>query len=231
MTDSPTSLLYQPLSPSRFLSLPSTHTALRVYPMKGNLQINQKICPTSTASQSTIGLPNTDLAIFVAANIDSICSGEALSAARSCQSDQYDRPSAGTAIMCLRHLNINDEHSKYKFIDVMIHEVAHVLGMRALDFAYFYNPQTGLPRTPRPLTPTKGVTCVDGNVVDTVLPSDDTIQKGFNSRGIMFYEIVTPTVTQVARNQFNCHRMSGARIENQPTNDGNCFGTHWEAVS
>eukprot|EP00566_Odontella_aurita_P024760 CAMPEP_0113584424 /NCGR_PEP_ID=MMETSP0015_2-20120614/33102_1 /TAXON_ID=2838 /ORGANISM="Odontella" /LENGTH=97 /DNA_ID=CAMNT_0000489485 /DNA_START=3 /DNA_END=292 /DNA_ORIENTATION=+ /assembly_acc=CAM_ASM_000160 len=23
--------------------------------------------------------------------------------------------------------------------------------------------------------------------------------------------------------------MTGARLENAPTNDGNCFGTHWEA--
>jgi leishmanolysin-like peptidase len=73
------------------------------------------------------------------------------------------------------------------------------------------------------------VTCVDGNMRRLAPPSSNTLKAGYTNRGKLFYEIVTPTVRQVVRNQFNCQQMGGARIENQPTNDGNCFGSHWEA--
>ena len=41
--------------------------------------------------------------------------------------------------------------------------------------------------------------------------------------GIPYYEIVTPTVAQVARNHYNCERMIGMRLENQPTSNGKLF--------
>ena len=102
--------------------------------------------------------------------------------------------------------------------------------MRSIDLAYFYNPATGYPRTARPFKKER-VTCVDGFTSEIVLPSPDTIASGFTKRGLRYFEITTPTVRQVVRNQFDCQSMTGARLENQPTNDGNCFGTHWEAVS
>ena len=45
------------------------------------------------------------------------------------------------------------------------------------------------------------------------------------------FEIVTPTVATVTRNQFNCQELKGARLENQPTNPLDCFGSHWDEVS
>ena len=204
--------------------------ALRVFPMNGNLKVNAEYCPYSEISQTTVGVPNTDLLVLVAANVKAICDNGPIAAARSCQADQYDRPVVGSAVVCLDKMNLEDETTKETYITVLIHEIGHVLGMRAVDFAYYYDSNTGLPRTPRPFH-TQQVTCVDGAVADMVVPALNTLRQGRTDRGSLYYEIVTPAVRTVARNQFNCHTMVGARLENQPTNHGNCFGTHWEAVS
>lgn len=203
--------------------------ALKVYRAQGNVVIDESRCPYSAEDQITTGVPNADLVIYVAANFDLICQAKsALAGARACQADQYDRPIAGSVIVCLDRLDVTSESSKDKFYKTILHEISHVLGMRAIDFPFYYDPETGLPRTPRPFQP-KTVTCVDGNMIRTAAPSDTTLKAGFTNRGNLYYEIVTPTVTQVVRNHFDCQKMSGARLENQPTNDGNCFGSHWEA--
>lgn len=38
------------------------------------------------------------------------------------------------------------------------------------------------------------------------------------------------SVTQVARNQFNCQSLEGVMLENQPTNEFDCFGSHFDEV-
>eukprot|EP00554_Chaetoceros_debilis_P014309 CAMPEP_0194124942 /NCGR_PEP_ID=MMETSP0150-20130528/59201_1 /TAXON_ID=122233 /ORGANISM="Chaetoceros debilis, Strain MM31A-1" /LENGTH=2931 /DNA_ID=CAMNT_0038818727 /DNA_START=94 /DNA_END=8886 /DNA_ORIENTATION=- len=202
---------------------------LKVYRARGPIIVNDAQCPHSSNEHVTNGIEDADLVLFMAANIDLICEeGGALAAARSCQADQYDRPIVGSVVVCLNRLDVNDQKSKDKFYGVLLHELTHVFGMRAIDFPYFHDPTTGLPRTPRPFQ-SKTVTCVDGNMVRTVAPSDSTLKAGFTKRGKLFYEVVTPTVRQVVRNHFDCQKMSGARLENQPTNDGNCFGSHWES--
>lgn len=203
--------------------------ALQVYQAEGNIIVKNSGCPHSDASQKTVGVPNTDLVIFVATNFESICvNSKALAAARSCQADQYDRPTIGSLIICLDRFNGVEQSSKDGLTRTILHEISHILGMRAADYPFFYDPETGLPRTPRPLEK-RGVTCVDGNMVRIAPPSTNTLKTGYTNRGKLFYEVVTPTVRQVARNQFGCQQMGGARLENQPTNDGNCFGSHWEA--
>lgn len=204
-------------------------SALKVFQAQGNIVIKNQGCPYSDDSQKTTGVPNADLVIFVAANFAGICeTRQALAASRSCQADQYDRPTVGAIVLCLDRLDVTQESSKDEFLKTLIHEMTHVLGMRSVDLPFFYNPETGLPRTPRPLEK-REVTCVDGNMRRLAPPSSNTLKAGYTNRGKLFYEIVTPTVRQVVRNQFNCQQMGGARIENQPTNDGNCFGSHWEA--
>lgn len=88
----------------------------------------------------------------------------------------------------------------------------------------------GLPRTARPFKKER-VQCVDDYYSEVTIPSTNTLSSGLTKRGLRYYQVVTPRVKQVVRNQFDCQTMEGARLENQPTNDGNCFGTHWEAVS
>jgi hypothetical protein len=87
-------------------------------------------------------------------------------------------------------------------------KLTFLLPLGAVDFPYFYNPLTGLPRTPRPLT-RETATCVDGFSMETFVPSLDTMQRGLTNRGAPYYEIVLPTVRQVVKNHFNCQEMTG----------------------
>ena len=206
--------------------------ALRLYPIPNNLVITSKDCPISNIRQNTTGIPDTDLIILVAANIDTICktATEPSVAATSCQYDIYDRPTVGRATICLQDLDITKTHQTNALFKLLVHGFAHIFGFSHRDYQFYYNPRTGRPRTTRPFKKST-VKCVDGQTQLRVVPSADTIQSGFTSRGLRYFEIVTPTVRAIARNQFNCQRMTGARLENQPTNNGNCFGSHWEAVS
>ena len=47
--------------------------------------------------------------------------------------------------------------------------------------------------------------------------------------GNRYFEIITPTVQRVVRNHFNCQKMKGARLENQPTSQ-DCFGSHFDEM-
>ncbi len=206
--------------------------ALRVYPVQNNLAVTSKNCPISASYQNSTGIQNTDLVVYVAANIESICATatEPLVAATSCQYDNYDRPTVGRATICLQDFDMNDQVSVNNLFKLLLHGIAHILGFSHKDYQFFYDPKTGEPRTKRPFQQSS-VTCVDGGQQYRVVPSDTTIKPGFTSRGLRYFEMVTPTVKAMVRNHFNCQSMTGARLENQPTNNGNCFGSHWEAVS
>lgn len=109
-----------------------------------------------------------------------------------------------------------------------IHEVCHALGFTIDLLKYFRDPTTGEPLTPRPFTPTN-VRCADGSVQSLEFPATNTVMTRQTPDDRIFHEVVTPRVTQVARNQFNCQSMTGARLENQPTSAGfSCVGSHWD---
>ena len=73
--------------------------------------------------------------------------------------------------------------------------------------------------------------CVDGTRKSVLTASEDTIQAVNTANGYIAYEIVTETVRNVVRNQFDCPTVLGGRLENQPTGDTDCFGSHWDHVS
>ena len=206
--------------------------SLRVYPARNNIAITTPSCPISARYQNETGIPNTDLVVFVAANIDSICgtATEPLVAATSCQYDHFDRPTVGRATVCLQDLDITNPYSVHSLFKLLVHGFAHILGFSHKDYHFYYDSKTGQPQTQRPFVK-KRITCVDGGEQHRVVPSENTIRSGFTSRGLRYFEVVTPAVKTMARNQFGCQIMEGARLENQPTNNGNCFGSHWEAVS
>jgi len=56
---------------------------------------------------------------------------------------------------------------------------------------------------------------------------EEEVQSGEERVNKGYYEIVLPTVRQVARNQFNCQKLIGARLENQPT-AVDCIGSHFD---
>lgn len=161
-----------------------------------------------------------------------------LAFATNCQHDQLDRPTVGYIGICFGPLdpeNRSTNTNTRRFL-TMAHELTHVFGMNSVDIPYFYSHATGRPRTPRdqchqpPIS--QNFTCVDGTRKDDVTTaSEDTLKQVTTANGQVAYEVATETVANVARNQFNCQRVVGGRLENQPTSDTDCFGSHWDHVS
>jgi hypothetical protein len=104
---------------------------------------------------------------------------------------------------------------------IMLHELLHILGFMSLSFAFWYDSETGLPRSPRPLFHNGGC--------GYMVPSNATIRiSPATSRGPKHYEIATPTVKAIVKAQFNCSNYDyGGRLENS----GDCFGSHFDSVS
>ena len=105
---------------------------------------------------------------------------------------------------------------------IATHEVGHVLGVDSDLFIFFRDPTTGEPLTPRPFEK-ELVTCVDGETVFRYFPSENTIKSEVTSRGRLSFAVVTPRVATVARNQFDCQSLNGARLENDLGN--RCSGS------
>lgn len=159
-----------------------------------------------------------------------------LAFATNCQHDQWDRPTVGYSGVCFGPLQPSDRSPKTneRRMLTMMHELTHVLGFNSQDIPFFYDHASGKPRTPRdqwnrPLA--KEVQCVDGTRQTVLAPSEDTLQATTTANGYIAYEIVTETVKTVARNQFDCQTLVGGRLENQPTAEDDCFGSHWDQVS
>jgi leishmanolysin-like peptidase len=51
---------------------------------------------------------------------------------------------------------------------------------------------------------------------------------GVANNGQRYAMIVTPKVRAIARNQFDCQSLEGAKLENQPTGTDSCTGDHWD---
>lgn len=155
-----------------------------------------------------------------------------IASGRSCMSDAFDRPVAGFANFCLDAIDASaidsdDARGRRFVVQTVLHEFAHILGFYWKDFAHFRHPRTGRPRT-ETMDFTE-VTCRDGKRQVVRLPDDDTIRSWVDpDSGITRYEITTETVVSVARNQFDCQTMTGAWLENDQDDTGDCFGSHWD---
>lgn len=177
--------------------------------------------------------------------------------ALSCERDQWDRPVTGSMDFCLDSfgivtpinglkelveslnsgassndvlapLDITNGAIVKRTIDVATHELLHVLGLTSDSLPFFRDPLTGNPLTPRPFIVTE-TTCSNGEKLAVLgEPSKKVIGRDVDATtGISYFEVRTPLVAQVARNHFNCHSLTGARLENSPTS-ADCFGSHWE---
>lgn len=179
-------------------------------------------CPTGKTVE------NADLLIFVTAN--KYCSASAdgfdkLASAISCERDQFDRPVTGTIDFCLSGISKNDNE---KIKGVAIHEIGHILGMSSNSLPFFRNPRTGEPLTKRPFVPKK-VKCVNGEeYFYNIVPDENTVKGMQGKNGVRHFLMVTPMVKTVVRNHFDCQSLEGARLENQPTGNNDCYGSHWD---
>eukprot|EP00579_Thalassiosira_antarctica_P000623 CAMPEP_0201866140 /NCGR_PEP_ID=MMETSP0902-20130614/819_1 /ASSEMBLY_ACC=CAM_ASM_000551 /TAXON_ID=420261 /ORGANISM="Thalassiosira antarctica, Strain CCMP982" /LENGTH=766 /DNA_ID=CAMNT_0048391049 /DNA_START=19 /DNA_END=2317 /DNA_ORIENTATION=- len=158
---------------------------------------------------------------------------QTLAFATNCQHDQLDRPTVGYTGICFGPMDPSDRSTKThkRRLLTIAHEFTHILGMNSYDFPFFYSHATKKPRTPRNdwnRPPEKEVLCVDGTRQTVLTASEDTIKPVTTANGYIAYEVVTETVANVVRNQFDCQKMVGGRLENQPTGDTDCFGSHWD---
>ena len=162
---------------------------------------------------------------------------QTLAFATNCQHDQLDRPTVGYTGICFGPLDPTDRTNKThkKRLLTIAHEFTHILGMNSYDFPYFYSHATKRPRTSRDnwnRPPEEELLCVDGTRQMVQAADVGTIKPVTTANGYIAYEVVTETVKNVVRNQFNCHvEEIGGRLENQPTGDTDCFGSHWDHVS
>jgi leishmanolysin-like peptidase len=108
-----------------------------------------------------------------------------------------------------------------------IHEAAHVLGHSSNSYAFYWDSETAVPRTTRPFVSTE-VTCTDDVQRTLVIPSEDTMKFATANNGQRYAMIVTPKVRAIARNQFDCQSLEGAKLENQPSGTESCTGDHWD---
>ena len=179
------------------------------------------------------GVPNADLILYVSgAPSTRFCGPSTLAVAVACNFDQFDRPTAGAINFCLDQIELDEYGSATESIiddnvDVAIHEAAHVLGMSSNSYRFYWNPDTGTVRTPRPFQE-RDVICVNGKEQTLILPDPNTMKFFIANNGQRYASIVTPKVATVARNQFDCQELNGAQLENQPTGEGSCTGDHWD---
>jgi len=229
-------------------------SALSVVRVMENLRIDYNSCPFGdpqrSPSFSEQGVPNADLVIYVTANSE-VCyrgSSKTLASTFSCFWDQFARPIAGTIDFCLDAIDLtsidqlsaptnsgggggdvlNPEADKSLQLAVgsAVHELAHVLGVTSADMIFFYDSTTGLRRTLNPQM--AEVICIDGQMRELYVPDKSVLQEKVSKQGVRFFEVTLPTVRQVVRNQFNCQTLTGAPLENQPSSEAECFGSHFE---
>lgn len=205
--------------------------ALSVIPVVGNLFHNQTTCGGAAVPNSfhTEGVADSDLILYVVGQLsgESGCDGNTLAYAGPCEYDQHMRPIAGRVVVCIDKIELDSRDevpsSELKFhTDVLVHEMAHVLGMTPGMMKHFRSPETGLEWG---YTFRTNVSCVDGSTQDIEVPS--ILNQGSTVNGNPFFEVSSPTVLQVARNQFDCQSLTGARLENQPSTP-TCFGYQWD---
>lgn len=167
---------------------------------------------------------DSDLVVFVRGR--RCGGGGTIAAATPCNLSGHDlRPVVGLVYYCLESDVLNGDDVDAA-VQVSVHELAHVFGMNSDLTPFYRNRATGRPYTEdRSRTWTN---CADDARRRVVRPSTDVLQVGTTNTGARYFEIVTPTVRQVVRNQFNCPTARGARLENQPTADADCFGSHWD---
>mmetsp|Transcript_3326 Transcript_3326/g.7827 ORF Transcript_3326/g.7827 Transcript_3326/m.7827 type:complete len:1421 (-) Transcript_3326:212-4474(-) len=168
-----------------------------------------------------------------------ICTGNYLAAASYCSTDQYDRPTAALLHICIGDDFFDPKNLQLNILTLM-HELAHAFGFNSRSMAHFRRPD-GTPYTPRDENgeiPETEVECTgpgaDNQYASVALPSEEVLQFRTVRGGVRVAEVVTPSVVQVVRNQFDCQLLTGAELESgeglplSVLGEEGCIGDHWE---
>lgn len=202
--------------------------ALSVVPINARFAVPRGSCGGAVTDAFTVS--NSDVVMVVSSDVR-MCREAvgAIAAAYPCAVDNYDRPIVGVINFCLGPTRPSVGYSRVgsertRLVETALHEMAHLLGFVDEFMKFYRDGETGEPLTPRPFR-YETVTCVDGTRRNVIKPP--FLRDGLTSSGANYFEVTTPRVAQVVRNQFDCQQLSGARLETQPTSTS-CFGSHLE---
>ncbi len=212
---------------------------LSTTPVSGSITVDKKDCPVSWTVNDASEyhtFNNADLVIYLIID-DGPCLGDnpPIAFSNACLSDQYDRPIAGTLLLCSDNFadissgtTAEGTYQRQKIDEVLQHELTHILGMSGATMPYWRDAtRGGAPYTPRPLVEEE-VVCVNGETQNITMPSQSTIRESFTKTGVRYFEVVTPTVRNVVANQFACEDATGARLDHNEFY--NCIGSHWSPL-
>lgn len=211
---------------------------LSTIPVSGSITVYKDDCPvswTDNDSSEYHTFNNIDLVLYLIID-DGPCLEDdpPIAFSNGCLSDQFDRPIAGTLLLCSdKFLDISSDSAegisqRQKIDEVLQHEMTHLLGMSGTKMPYWRDATNGgKPYTPRPLVETE-VVCVNGGIQNITMPSQSTIREGVTKAGVRYFEVITPTVRNIIANQFNCENVTGARLDHNEYY--NCIGSHWSPL-
>eukprot|EP00743_Colponemidia_sp_Colp-15_P010577 GILK01011667.1.p1 GENE.GILK01011667.1~~GILK01011667.1.p1 ORF type:complete len:706 (+),score=76.99 GILK01011667.1:163-2118(+) len=172
---------------------------LRVVPVQSRLVLDSSVCNDARIprNQSHAGFA-ADFILFVtsAATPDGV-----IAWATSCVVDQNGRPVAGQVNFGPSNIALTAADKQAQLVTA-IHEMTHALVFDSANLLPNFRDENNVPR---------GL----NNILTQV-----------TRRGYTTYQIVTPTVQQVVRQQFNCESLGGADLEAQG-GDGSRLA-HWE---
>ncbi|OLP87691.1 Leishmanolysin-like peptidase [Symbiodinium microadriaticum] len=182
---------------------------------------DKEVCPSGCqVSSGGAGIPNADLAIYVAAAQTQWCSGNTVAYASTCRQAEDDRPLAGYFNFCPNRLSPASERNWHQDVAVAIHEILHSMAFSSSLFPFFRD-VLGAPRTPRDeewgLPPMQDGMYRAGSSTVRVEQAD----------GLERHFIALPKVVQAARQHFDCPSLLGVALEEQG-GDGSAF-SHWDA--
>lgn len=213
---------------------------LSTIPVQGSISITEDDCPvvwwSDNNDSETHEFTNTDIIIYLLMDEGPCEDDDApIAFSNDCAMDQYDRPTAGTLLLCstnFKEIAIDSTKGRaqqQKLDEVLQHELAHILGMSGATMPYWRDASNGgKPYTSRPLVETD-VVCINGETESIAMPSESTVVEGMTETGARYFEVVTPIVRNIVSNQFDCEGVTGARLDNNEF--FNCIGSHWSPVS
>ena len=186
------------------------------------------------------GVDNADIIVYVSGD-NTFCGGSIMHSS-ICDFDQFMRPLVANINICTNNIpgvslsssaavetddiqqaiptNVLADYNEY-----ILTETSRILGASTSLFQHYHNPDTD---TSYGTTETYA-NCIDGSQESVSLPniiSEDVD----TSTGNVYYELRTPRVIEVVRNNFNCMTLTGARMEVKKGGTS-CFGGFLDDVS
>ncbi|EGR28962.1 leishmanolysin family protein, putative [Ichthyophthirius multifiliis] len=188
---------------------------LKVYPIQGNNKFpyNSKLwnldcegvrIPTSAV---TIGIPNSDLNIYVIAK-NKPQDGDLANALVCAHNEQHLRPSFGRIQFNLGLVGINDDNESFENdVETTVHEIIHILGFSGFQMQLWIDPDTGK------YYGQYGLHKITRDVI---------------YRGLKTQIVFSKNILLTARKYYNCPTMEGMQLENE--GGAGSLGSHWEQL-